>query len=129
MSLNDGCHLFLLLPPRWVPLKSKTGAKTGATHSRRVVPGVPRASACRGHPPSARRGVLCGTIFDAMATATAKQEAQKVLDTLPDDASLEDIQYHLYVLQKIEQGRRAIEEGDVLSHEEVKRRMAKWLGK
>lgn len=64
-----------------------------------------------------------------MASVTAKQEAQKVLDTLPDDASLEDIQYHLYVLQKIEQGRRAIEEGDVLSHEEVKRRMAKWLGK
>lgn len=65
-----------------------------------------------------------------MATMTAKQEAQKVLDSLPDDASIEQIQYHLYVVQKVEQGRRAYREGDFLSQEEVKRRMAKWrLGK
>ena len=32
--------------------------------------------------------------------ATAKQEsAEKILDALPDDASLEQIQYHLYVVQ------------------------------
>ncbi len=36
---------------------------------------------------------------------TAKQEVQKVLATLPDETSLEDIQYHLYVLQRIERGR------------------------
>lgn len=63
-----------------------------------------------------------------MATMTAKQEAQKVLDTLPDDASLEQIQYHLYVLQKIEEGRKAFEEGRVVSQEEVERQMAEWLG-
>lgn len=63
-----------------------------------------------------------------MATLTAKQEAQKVLDTLPDDASLEDIQYHLYVLQKIEEGRRAFKEDRVVSQEEVEQQMAKWLG-
>ncbi|MGH9381203.1 MAG: hypothetical protein ACRD2Z_11395 [Thermoanaerobaculia bacterium] len=59
---------------------------------------------------------------------TAKQEAQKVLDTLPDDASLDQIQYHLYVLQKIEAGRKSFEEGRVVSQEEVERQMAKWLG-
>ncbi len=63
-----------------------------------------------------------------MATMTAKQEAQKVLDTLPDDASLDQIQYHLYVLQKIEAGRKSFEEGRVVSQEEVERQMAKWLG-
>ncbi len=63
-----------------------------------------------------------------MAVMTAKQEAQKVLDTLPDDASLEQIQYHLYVLQKIEEGRKAFEEGRVVSQEEVERQMAEWLG-
>jgi len=59
--------------------------------------------------------------------ATAKREAQRVLDNLPEDATLEQIQYHLYVLQKIEEGGRAINEGRVIPHEDVVRRMAKWL--
>ncbi len=58
---------------------------------------------------------------------TAKQEVERVLAKLPDDASLEDVQYHLSVLQHIERGRRDIEEGRVLSAEEVERRMARWL--
>jgi predicted transcriptional regulator len=59
--------------------------------------------------------------------ATAKQEVLKVLDTLPEDASLEDIQYHLYVLQRIERGRQDVEAGRVISDDEVERRMARWL--
>lgn len=58
---------------------------------------------------------------------TAKQEVQKVLDNLPDESSLEDIQYHLYVLQHIERGRQDVAAGRVLSHEEVEQRMARWL--
>ncbi len=60
--------------------------------------------------------------------ATAKREAQRVLDNLPEDATLEQIQYHLYVLQKVEEGQRAIDEGRVIPHEDVVRRMGKWLG-
>lgn len=59
---------------------------------------------------------------------TAKQEAQRVLEKLPDESSLEDIQYHLYVLQRIERGRRDVEAGRLVSQEEVERRMARWLG-
>jgi len=59
--------------------------------------------------------------------ATAKQEVLKVLDTLPEDASLEDIQYHLYVLQRIERGRQDVEAGRVIAQDEVERRMARWL--
>lgn len=58
---------------------------------------------------------------------TAKQEAQKVLDTLPDEASLEDIQYHLYVLQRIERAREEVAGGQTVSEEEAERRMARWL--
>jgi len=58
----------------------------------------------------------------------AKQEVFKILEKLPDDASYEDIQYHIYVRQKIEKGLRDIDEGRLLDHEEVERRMAKWLG-
>lgn len=57
----------------------------------------------------------------------AKQEAQKILDQLPDDVSLEEIQYHLYVVQKIEEGRRAIDDGRVIGAKEVEKRMAQWL--
>ena len=35
---------------------------------------------------------------------SAKQEINNLLNRLPDDCSFEDIQYHLYVLQKIERG-------------------------
>lgn len=59
----------------------------------------------------------------------AKQEVSKLLQTLPDDCSLEDIQYHLYVIQKIERGLNDAKEGRVYSQEEVERKMEKWLGK
>jgi predicted transcriptional regulator len=59
--------------------------------------------------------------------STAKQEVQKVLDALPDETTLEDIQYHLFVLQKIERGRQDVAAGRVVSQDEVERRMARWL--
>ena len=60
---------------------------------------------------------------------TAKEEVRRMLDQIPDDASLEDIQYHIYVREKIEHGLKDIEEGRVLSQEEVEPRMSKWLGR
>ncbi len=59
----------------------------------------------------------------------AKEQVQHILESLPEDASLEDIQYHIYVRQKIEQGLADSEAGRVVSHEEVKRRLAKWRAK
>ena len=50
-----------------------------------------------------------------------------MLETLPDDSTLEDIQYHLYVLEKVKRGvQRADAEGTV-PHAEAKRRLDKWL--
>lgn len=60
---------------------------------------------------------------------TAKEQVEEILKTLPDDASLEDIQYHIYVRQKIEQGLADVEAGRVVSHSEVQQRLAKWLTK
>jgi predicted transcriptional regulator len=60
---------------------------------------------------------------------TAKDEVRELLDNLPDDASLEDIQYHLYVRQKIQRGLAAAEQGHTIPHEEVVRRMSRWLEK
>lgn len=36
--------------------------------------------------------------------ATAKEEVEQLLGKLPNDCSLEDIQYHLYVLEKVRNG-------------------------
>lgn len=58
-----------------------------------------------------------------------KQEVNSLLARLPDDCSLEDVQYHLYVLQKIERGLKDVEEGRTYTQEEVEKRMEKWLGK
>ncbi len=60
---------------------------------------------------------------------TIKQEVGKLLKKMPDDCTLEDIQYHLYVLQKVERGFKDVEEGKVLSQETVQKRMKKWLKK
>jgi predicted transcriptional regulator len=60
---------------------------------------------------------------------TAKEEVSELLNRLPNDCSLEDIQYHLYVIQKIERGLKDIEEGRTYTQEEVEKMMAKWLAK
>ena len=58
---------------------------------------------------------------------TPKAEVAELLSSLPDTASYEDIQYHLYVIEKIRRGaERAGSEG-VLSHEAVKERLGRWL--
>ncbi len=58
---------------------------------------------------------------------TAKDEVQSLLQKLPDNCTIEDIQYHLYVIEKIHQGiERAKSEG-TLSQEEVEVRLNKLL--
>lgn len=58
---------------------------------------------------------------------TPKQEAEKVLHNLPDNSTLEDIQYHLFVLEKIRRGRADISAGKGHSTEEAKKRLGQWL--
>ncbi len=61
--------------------------------------------------------------------STAKEEVRKLLDGLPDDSSYEDIQYHIYVREKVERGLKDVEEGRVLTEEEFEHRASKWFGK
>lgn len=59
--------------------------------------------------------------------STPKTEVASMLESLPDDSSYEDIQYHLYVLEKVRRGiERAKVEG-AISHEDAKKRLSKWL--
>jgi hypothetical protein len=52
---------------------------------------------------------------------TAKETVRRLLEELPDNASLEDIQYHIYVREKIERGLRDVEAGRVVNQDEAKR--------
>lgn len=61
--------------------------------------------------------------------STAKEEVKTLLNNLPDDCSLEDVQYHLYVVEKINRGiARAGEEG-TMSQGEAERKFSKWTSK
>jgi hypothetical protein len=42
--------------------------------------------------------------------ATAKEEIRKMLDALADDATWEDLQYSLYVRERVERGRREVDQ-------------------
>lgn len=58
---------------------------------------------------------------------TAKEEVEALLSKLPDDCSIEDIQYHLYVIEKVRKGLDSADSEGNLSQEEVERRLGKWL--
>lgn len=50
-----------------------------------------------------------------------------MLESIPDEASYEDIQSHIYVGEKVERGLEDVAQGRVTSQAEVERWMAKWL--
>lgn len=59
---------------------------------------------------------------------TTKDKVRELLDRLPDNCSLEDVQYHLYVLQAVARGQADEENGRVIPHEQVASELRqKWL--
>lgn len=48
-----------------------------------------------------------------------KNAIRDLLDELPDDCTLDDVLYHLYVLQSIENGVDDFDNGRTISHEQV----------
>ena len=59
-------------------------------------------------------------------TTTAKEDVIEMLRRLPDDATLEDIEYHVSVMVGIEKGLRAIDEGQTVTQAEVELMMGRW---
>ena len=56
-----------------------------------------------------------------------REEVESLLDRLPSDASIEDIQYHLYVIDKVRSGLESVESEGGLSQKDVEARLSKWL--
>ena len=57
----------------------------------------------------------------------AKQQVASMLQTLPDDCSLEDIQYHLYVIEKIKNGVARAETEGAVSQNNAEKYLSKWV--
>ncbi len=58
---------------------------------------------------------------------TAKQEVQSLLEKLPENCTLEDVQYHLYVVEKIARGEERAEKEGTISQAEVEGKLSKWI--
>jgi hypothetical protein len=59
---------------------------------------------------------------------TVKETVKQVLDSLPDDSTLDDVMHALYIKAKFERGETEIREGKGLSDEEARQRLRKWVG-
>jgi predicted transcriptional regulator len=56
-----------------------------------------------------------------MSGATLKQRAIEAIQTLPEDATLEDAIERLCFIAKVEEGLRQSEAGELIPHEEIKK--------
>jgi hypothetical protein len=56
-----------------------------------------------------------------------KEIAKRVIDTLSDEATMDDIIHALYVKTKFENGEREIREGKGIPHDEAKKRLQQWV--
>ena len=57
---------------------------------------------------------------------TIKQEAINAITSLPDSATLDDIMYRLYVIDKVKKGLDAIDNGDSLTMDDLNKEVDKW---
>jgi len=64
---------------------------------------------------------------ESLKTTSVKDEVLAMIQRLPPDCTLEEIQYHLYIRQLVAEGLADAEAGNTIPHEEAKRRMREWL--
>jgi predicted transcriptional regulator len=56
-----------------------------------------------------------------------KSDVIKLIQELPEDVTIEDILYKLYVRARIEEGLNEINEGNGIPHDEVMEKVSRWL--
>ena len=61
--------------------------------------------------------------------AEIKQQVIQVIQSLPDDVTLDDIMAELYFKLQVDAGLKELDEGKGIPYEEVEKRMSKWLTK
>jgi predicted transcriptional regulator len=59
--------------------------------------------------------------------ASNKKTALKLIEKMPDSASLEQIMYGLFFRQRVDRGLAELDRGKTVTHDEVRRSVARWL--
>ncbi|MGD1713820.1 hypothetical protein ACP6PK_10560 [Dapis sp. BLCC M172] len=59
--------------------------------------------------------------------STAKKKVESLLNKLPDNCSLEDVQYHLYVIEKVLHGLEVADKERKITQEEAEGLLSKWV--
>jgi predicted transcriptional regulator len=63
----------------------------------------------------------------ATAQHITKQQLVQAMQSLPDDAGVEEALERLRFMQAVEEGLKQLDDGQSLSQDEVERRLARWL--
>lgn len=58
---------------------------------------------------------------------TTKEEVTTLIERLPDNCTIEDVQYHLYFIEKVRKGLKTADAGRTLTQEQAEQRLSKWL--
>jgi hypothetical protein len=58
-----------------------------------------------------------------------KEDVMKMISTMPDDVSIDDIMEELYFKLQVNQGLQELDEGRGIPHENVEKRMKQWLSR
>lgn len=61
--------------------------------------------------------------------ATVKEEIVHMIQSMPKDVSVEDIMAELYFRYQVDEGLKQLDKGKGIPHENVEKRMEKWLQK
>lgn len=57
---------------------------------------------------------------------TVKSDVESILKKLPDDCTYEDVQYHLYVIEKVKHSQKSVSEKGTITQSDVEKRLSKW---
>ncbi len=58
---------------------------------------------------------------------TVKEQVLEVIARMPDDSTVDDIGYELYVIESVQKGLDELDRGDYLTHEQAREQLRKWV--
>lgn len=61
--------------------------------------------------------------------AGIKEQVLKMIESLPENITVDEIMAELYFKLQVDAGLKELDEGKGIPHEEVEKRMSKWLSK
>jgi len=64
---------------------------------------------------------------EVVMTSCKKSDIENVIKTLPEETSVEEAMEKLYLLSKIEKGLQQADKSNVISQEEVEKKLKKWV--